>query len=407
MDDLDRNPYLLDILSQPQALRLALEKTDLRSLKALEQALHDGRFDRIVLTGMGASYYGLYPAWLHLAAAGLPAIWVDAAELVHHTPALVAGRTLLWIASQSGQSAEIVALLHRSEAHPPAGLLAMTNDLSSSLAQAARQQGGVGLKALLQLHAEPESTPSTRTYLHTLALGQLAALYLAQADMTAHLAALQDSAEGIAVYLQDWQAQMQRLGEAIDRVAPESRSIVLVGRGLSLASAFSGALNLQEAAKLPALGLQAAEFRHGPLEMAGPGLTVLVFAGEDGERDQFSVISDQVRSGMSARSLNRKLWKELGALGVNAWLLVPQSPPAPLRRQKTLLQRERGEMVSPSPRGGEGWGEGSILPTPYASGIGLPLAEIIPIQLLCILLSQRAGITPGMFRHIGKVTTEE
>ncbi len=203
MDDLDKNPYLLDILSQPQAIRLALAKTDLFPLKALSQELKAGGFDRILLTGMGASYYGLYPAWLHLAAAGLPAIWVDAAELVHHAPAFVTGRTLLWIASQSGHSAEIVSLLRQIENRPPAGLLAMTNDLSSPLAQAVLQQEVGGLKALLPLRAEPESTPSTRTYLHTLAIGQLAALCLAQAELAPHLAALQVTADGIAAYLQD------------------------------------------------------------------------------------------------------------------------------------------------------------------------------------------------------------
>ena len=112
------------------------QRSDFTPLAALVQALNAGRFDRILLTGMGASYYGLYPAWLHLAAAGLPAIWVDTAELVHHAPALVTGRTLLWISSQSGRSAEIVALLRQSAANPPAGLIAMTNDLSSPLAQA-------------------------------------------------------------------------------------------------------------------------------------------------------------------------------------------------------------------------------------------------------------------------------
>jgi glucosamine--fructose-6-phosphate aminotransferase (isomerizing) len=384
MDDPAKNPYVLDILSQPQALRGALAKTDFAPLPPLVEALNAGRFDRILLTGMGASYYGLYPAWLHLAAAGLPAIWVDAAELVHHTPALVSEHTLLWIASQSGHSAEIISLLRQCESHPPAGLLAMTNDLASPLAYAALRQDGEGLRALLPLYAEPENTPSTRTYLHTLAIGQLAALCLFQADLAPHLAALQATADGIAAYLNDWRAHLQHLGEALDSTRPDkaqpgARSIVLVGRGLSLTSALSGALNLQEAAKLPALGLQAAEFRHGPLEMAGPGLTALVFAGEQ---------NDQTEAGANTWKLNHKLWQELRELGVNAWLLGLPSP-------------------QPSPFQGEGWGEGGVLPIPFASGIGLPLAEIIPIQLMCVHLSQRAGIKPGTFRHIGKVTTEE
>jgi glutamine---fructose-6-phosphate transaminase (isomerizing) len=388
MEDLAKNPYVLDILSQPQALRGALAKTDFAPLPGLAAGLNAGRFDRIVLTGMGASYYGLYPAWLHMAAAGLPAIWVDAAELVHHVPALVNGRTLLWIASQSGQSAEIISLLRQCESHPPAGLLAMTNDLARPLAHAALRQDGQGLQALLPLYAEPESTPSTRTYLHTLAIGQLAALGLVQAELAPHQAALQATADSIAAYLQDWRAHLQHLGEALD----STRSIVLVGRGLSLTSALSGALNLQEAAKLPALGLQAAEFRHGPLEMAGSGLTALVFAGEQ---------NDPTQAGAITWELNHKLWQELRELGVNAWLLGQPSHQAPLPGM------ERGGGVTASPFQGEAWGEEGMLPIPSASGIGLPLAEIIPVQLMCVYLSQQAGVIPGTFRHIGKVTTAE
>jgi glutamine---fructose-6-phosphate transaminase (isomerizing) len=255
------------------------------------------------------------------------------------------------------------------------------------------------LRALLPLYAEPESTPSTRTYLHTLAIGQLAALCLAQAELAPQLAALRAAADGIAAYLQDWRAHLQRLGAALDRASAESRSIILVGRGLSLTSALSGALNFQEAAKLPALGLQAAEFRHGPLEMAGPGLTAFIFAGEP--NNPFEMKGDQSPAGISAWDLSHKLWKELGELGVNAWLLQPPLPQTP------LPGRDKGGDAIPSHQRREGWGEGGMLPIPCASGIGLPLAEIIPIQLLCVYVSQQAGVIPGTFRHIGKVTTVE
>jgi glucosamine--fructose-6-phosphate aminotransferase (isomerizing) len=142
---------------------------------------------------------------------------------------------------------------------------------------------------------------------------------------------------------------------------------------LSLASAYSGALNLQEAAKIAAIGLQAAEFRHGPLEMAGPGLTVFIFAGEKDTDDQ-----------QKTYGLNYKLWKELRALKTNAWLLEPSSNRASL------------------PKSGE-----DTITIPHATGIGMPLGEIIPIQLLCVLLSKLRGFEPGKFRHIGKVTTIE
>ncbi len=374
MEDLSANAYLLDILSQPAALRQALAQTDLAPLVSLRQALLDGRIDRIVLTGMGASYYGLYPAWLQLASAGLPAAWVDAAELVHHAPAFITPRTLLWVCSQSGHSAEVLALLRQLEARsparrPPAALLAQANDLSSPLAQAARGDSS-GMRLLLPLHAEPEATPSTRTYLHTLAISQLAALALSGAGLAPHLAALQAFSDSLEDYLDVWQVRFALLGAALEEAAAPSPSIVLVGRGPSLTSALAGALGLQEAARIPALGLQAAEFRHGPLEMAGPGLTVFVFAGENSEQGSAGVWD-----------LNRRLWEELRGLGVNAWLLTP-SP---------LGHCERSEAIS----------------LPAASGIALPLAEIIPVQLLSLYLGRRLGHTPGAFRHIGKVTTIE
>jgi hypothetical protein len=104
-------PYVQDILSQPDSLKSALAKFDASPLGALKDALQRGDFDRILLTGMGASLHAAYPAWLALVQAGLPAMWVDTAELIHHAPELVTPRTLYWLFSQSGRSAEIVSAL--------------------------------------------------------------------------------------------------------------------------------------------------------------------------------------------------------------------------------------------------------------------------------------------------------
>jgi len=114
---------------------------------------------------------------------------------------------------------------------------------------------------------------------------------------------------------------------------------------------------------LPAIGLQAAEFRHGPLEIARPGLTALVFAGEH-----------------PVRELNHKLWVELQAKGMKALWVEPP---------------------------GDGLPSDGFLAMPDASGIGLPLAEIVPVQLLCVHLCLELGQTPGQFRYIEKVTTDQ
>ncbi len=77
-------PYVRDILSQPEALESAVRAFDAAPLKDIAAQLKAGQYDRVVITGMGASYHSGYPAWLMLSRGPLPAIWVDTAELIHH-----------------------------------------------------------------------------------------------------------------------------------------------------------------------------------------------------------------------------------------------------------------------------------------------------------------------------------
>ncbi|MBN1146725.1 MAG: SIS domain-containing protein [Anaerolineales bacterium] len=351
------NLYARDILKQPGALRSALESFDSAALAPLAGALSSGKIDRIILTGMGASYYAAYPASLILARSGLPVMWLDTAELIHYGRSLLSPRTLLWAVSQSGRSAEMLALLERlSDCRPPA-LLAMVNDPQSPLAQAA--------SLALPLNAEPEQTVSTRTYLNTLALSQLAALRLVGEDLAQGRRELEEAADSMQAYLESWQARLEQIASRVG----EPGHLVLLGRGPSLASACCGALVLQEAVKFPAWALGAAEFRHGPLEIARPGLSALLFAGPP-----------------QTRALNLRLFDDLRARAARPFWLDPQDGATP-----------ESPAIPPERR----------LPMPAAHGLGLPLAEIAPVQLLSLHLGRLAGVEPGEFLHIGKVTLVE
>lgn len=347
---LEQNPYVADILSQPDALQTALQRFDPMPLQPLVRRLQSGGFGRVILTGMGASFYAAYPLWLRLVQAGLPAFWVDTAELLHYARSLITGDSLVWILSQSGRSAEIVALLE-SLKDVPAALLATVNDRESPLAQRAGEN-------IIPVHAEPEATVSTRTYLNTLAVAQLATLALIGADVQQGWRELHSAAQAIAAYLADWKIHL----ETIRSLVPPSRTLVLLGRGASLASALTGALILGEASKVGALALQAGQFRHGPMELAGENLTALLFAGEAG-----------------TRNLLLRLHADLTQYGARTLWVAP----------------EDGDR--PNPR----------LPMPKAAGVALPLVEIIPVQLLTIHLALQNGVEPGKFFHSGKVTLSE
>ncbi len=348
--NLDTNPYIQDILSQADALQDALARFDDTPFNPIAHSIQRGDFDRIILTGMGASFYAAYPVWLRLIQAGIPAYWLDAAELLHHAQALLSEKSLLWVFSQSGRSAEIIALL---DLYKPdrITLLATVNDLSSPLAKAAGH-------LIIPLWAQPEQSVSTRTYLNTLALSQLAALVFTSGEVQVGIQQLRATITAISNYLADWTLHLQEIRARVRL----TRNLVLLGRGYSLAAVYTGALILGEAAKVGAIGLQAGEFRHGPLELADSELTALLFAGP------------------------------------------PETQPLMARLHHDLLQAEANSIWIAPPTADA---PKPHIPMPDATGIGAPLAEILPIQLLTLHLANELGVEAGKFRHIGKVTLSE
>jgi glucosamine--fructose-6-phosphate aminotransferase (isomerizing) len=349
MNPLHHNSYVQDILSQADSVKVALAKFDSTSLKPLAHSTQRGDFDRIVLTGMGGSLFASYPIWLQLVNAGLPAFWMDCAELIHHARPIITKRTLVWITSQSGRSAEVISALEIVK-QMGATILATVNDLNSPLAQAAPY--------IIPIHAEVEKTVSTRTYVNTLAASQLAVLVLTNGNIQKGLDELNFTADGMADYFSDWENQLQIIRERIQPIP----NLLLLGRGSSLAAAHTGALILGEASKVAAIGMQAGEFRHGPMELASEKLTVLFFAGPH-----------------ETQGLNSRLHKDLTEAGAHAiWITPPDT-----------------SSIGPQLR------------MPRAIGIGLPLAEIIPIQMLTIHMAVENGIEPGKFFRSGKVTLSE
>lgn len=350
MNNLKNNPYVQDILSQGESVKTALTQFDNSAMKALSGSIQRGDFDRIVLTGIGGSHFASYPIWLMLVNAGLPAILVDCAELIHHSPGLITPRTLIWVTSQSGRSAEIISVLDLIK-RTGATFLATVNDLSSPLAQAAQ-------KYMIPIHAESEMTVSTRTYINTLAVGQLAALTLTNGDLQQGMDDLQVTASGLVEYFADWKNHLKVIKDRI----PPPRNLILLGRGYSLAAACTGALILGEASKFAAIGMQAGEFRHGPMELVSPSLTAMLFAGP-----------------RETQELNRRLYQDLNDAGARAlWVTSP------------------GEADHQT-----------CIHIPRAEGIGFPLAEIVPVQLLTIHMAMVNNVEPGKFFRIGKITLSE
>jgi glucosamine--fructose-6-phosphate aminotransferase (isomerizing) len=231
---------------------------------------------------MGASLAALRPAWMTLVDAGIPAWLLETAELLNDAPRLLEGDTVVLAASQSGRSAEAVALAERE----PRALVALTNDPGSPLASVA--------DVAVEIHAGVEHAVSTRSYINTLAAAQLVA------DALVGLRARRDYfavADALEEYLVDWDGRVEALKELVG--LPER--LYLLARGASLAAAECGALIAKEAAKQPVEAMSCPQFRHGPLELADERLTAIVLAGTGADRER-----------------NRRLYEDLERLGATA-----------------------------------------------------------------------------------------
>jgi glucosamine--fructose-6-phosphate aminotransferase (isomerizing) len=170
--------------------------------------------------------------------------------------------------SQSGRSPDILAA---AEAARAAGALvvALVNDAASPLADVA--------EITAPLLAGPElSIAATKSYIAALsAIVQLAACWSAEAKLLAALDGLPALLE--RAWALDWSAAIAPLSEA--------QSLYVLGRGLGFGVAEEAALKLKETCGLHAEAFSAAEVRHGPMALVGPGFPVLAFAQGDETRE--------------------------------------------------------------------------------------------------------------------------
>ncbi|MCC6628040.1 MAG: SIS domain-containing protein [Chloroflexi bacterium] len=307
------------------------------------------QLDRIVVTGMGGSYYAAIPLSLRLAAAGRPVTLLDTAELLHTASSLLASRALLVMVTQSGETIEAVRLLERAGGRVP--LVAVTNGRDNTVARAADY--------VLATAAGAERSVSGKSYVTSLLV--LETLARALLGEPAPPSLWQPAIATARALLADWDAIEATLAGVVGAATP----LYVLGRGASLATAGTGALTIKEAARRPAEGLSAAQFRHGPLEMIGPGMGALLLAPAG-----------------PTRSLILRLAAEMAGYGAATVVIGPPEPA--------------------TAAAGVTW-----VSTPPLDPWLAPIAEIVPLQILSHRLARDAGHEPGRFDRMGKVTRVE
>ena len=166
--------------------------------------------------------------------------------------------------SQSGHSHDLIETA-LSAKRAGASTAALVNDSGSPLAAAC--------DFVLPIGAGPErAVAATKSFVASLsALLRLVALWAEDAAMLAALARLPDRLA--AAGRLDWEAATLSLAPAT--------SLVVIGRGPTLAIAREAALKLKEIANVHAEAFSGAEFLHGPVALVGAGYPLLMFVASD------------------------------------------------------------------------------------------------------------------------------
>ncbi|MBV8072612.1 MAG: hypothetical protein JO270_22100 [Acidobacteriaceae bacterium] len=140
-------------------------------------------------------------------------------------------------------------------------------------------------------------------------------------------------------------------------------TLYLLARGAALASVEEGVLLMHEVAKAPAVGMSAAQFRHGPVEAIHKDFRAVIF-GTQPVTMALDLSLAQDLSGMGAQVL----W--LGPEPNNTNLLTVSWPEKPAGRFAGIL-------------------------------------EAVPLQLLAYYMAIERGISPGKFRYTAAITSSE
>jgi glucosamine--fructose-6-phosphate aminotransferase (isomerizing) len=287
------------------AVARQLERND-ACVRGLAQTLRDAPPPFVVTCARGSSdHAATYAKYVIETQTGCATASASpSVESIYEVP-LRLRHALYIVISQSGASPD---LLRSAEAAREAGarVVALVNAEGSPLAALA--------DAVIPLRAGIEqSVAASKSFIGSLAaILHLVAHWRADASL---LRGLQELPEQLRrAFTLDWSPLVDGLAGSHD--------LFVLGRGYGLGAAQEAALKLKETCALHAEAFSSAEVRHGPMELVGPDLPVLLFAQAD------DALAGVLATAEDFRRRGAKVWTAApGASGMDALPIVPAARP--------------------------------------------------------------------------------
>ncbi|MCQ2969375.1 MAG: glutamine--fructose-6-phosphate transaminase (isomerizing) [Clostridium sp.] len=356
---------LKEIHEQPKAVRYTLsgkislnENISFDKIKFTKNDL--ANFDKIYIIACGTAYHaGIVGKYAIEKLANISVETDIASEFRYRNP-IITNKTLVIVVSQSGETADTLAVLRDSKKHG-ARVLAITNVVGSSVAREADD--------VFYTLAGPEiAVASTKAYITQLVAFYILALHFAE------LKGLLSSSE-----IKSIKQELINIPDKIDELLKNSddikkyasyhfnkKDLFFLGRGLDFAVALEGSLKLKEISYIHSEAYAGGELKHGPIALIEKGTSVITLLTQE-------ALQDKMISNI----------KEVTTRGGNILAIVNDG----CEYAKSITN--------------------DIIYIPKTIDLLTPLLSVIPLQLLSYYIAKLKGCDVDKPRNLAKSVTVE
>lgn len=318
------------------------------------------KIDRVYIVACGTAYHAGVVGKMAIERLAKIPVEVNIASEFRYGDPLVTDRTLIIVVSQSGETADTLAVL-RDGKKKGARVLAVTNVVGSSVSREAND--------VLYTWAGPEiAVASTKAYVTQLIAMYIIALYFAEIRETLTKEQILEIKKEM-LELPEKAEEALKHKEAAQKFASKTymeRDMFFLGRGLDYAVAMEGSLKLKEISYIHSEAYAGGELKHGPIALIEKGTIVV------------ALITDEVLRDKMVSNIKEVVTRGAKVMGV-------------------ALEGDDEAQKSVD----------SVIYIPKTLPILTPVLSVIPLQLISYYMAKQKGCDVDKPRNLAKSVTVE
>ena len=276
---------LKEIHEQPKAVRdtlagkIALNKEiSFDNIKFTKNELDN--FDKIYIVACGTAYHAGLIGKYAIEKIAKISVETDIASEFRYRDPMITDKTLVIVVSQSGETADTLAVL-RAAKKQGAKVLAITNVVGSSIAREADD--------VFYTLAGPEiAVASTKAYTTQLTAFYILALHFAEVKGTLDPVEIESIKQDL-IAIPNKIDELLKNKDNIKKYASyhfNQKDLFFLGRGLDFAVALEGSLKLKEISYIHSEAYAGGELKHGPIALIEKGTSVITLLTQERLKDK-------------------------------------------------------------------------------------------------------------------------